>query len=125
MDEDYENAKELCQKSRLLIFHWVRLMVLFLTISLLLLYSWLFSTKCFVIGLFTTVLLLEPDNKTCSEFHAVIVEKIKQGMTANKVEVHNSYMSTLITVVTMETVLQEIITMQWKSTYCNKGDMGV
>ena len=32
MDEDYENAKELCQKSRLLIFHWVRLMVLFLTI---------------------------------------------------------------------------------------------
>lgn len=38
MDEDYENAKELCQK----------------------------------------ILLLEPDNKTCSEFHAVIVEKIKQ-----------------------------------------------
>ena len=32
MDEDYENAKELCQKSRLRIFHWVRLMVLFLTI---------------------------------------------------------------------------------------------
>lgn len=25
------------------------------------------------------VLLLEPDNKTCSEFHAVICEKMKQG----------------------------------------------
>jgi len=38
MDEEYEKAKELCQK----------------------------------------ILLLEPDNKTCSEFHAVICEKMKQ-----------------------------------------------
>ena len=60
------------------------------------------------------------------------MEKIKQGMTVNKVEIHNSYMSTLTTAVTMETVLQEIITklcneistLQSK-TYCNKGDMGV
>lgn len=28
----------------------------------------------------SSVLLLEPDNKLCSEFHAVIVEKIKQGL---------------------------------------------
>ena len=28
----------------------------------------------------TLVLLLEPDNKTCSEFHAVIVEKMQQGL---------------------------------------------
>jgi len=28
----------------------------------------------------TLVLLLEPDNKTCSEFHAVIVKKMQQGL---------------------------------------------
>ena len=28
----------------------------------------------------TLVLLLEPDNKTCGEFHAVIVEKMQQGL---------------------------------------------
>lgn len=42
MDENYEKAKELCQK----------------------------------------ILLLEPDNKLCSEFHAVIVEKIQQDAVA-------------------------------------------
>jgi len=26
------------------------------------------------------ILLLEPDNKTCSEFHAVIVKKMQQGL---------------------------------------------
>jgi len=30
----------------------------------------------------TLVLLLEPDNKTCSEFHAVIAEKMLQGLYA-------------------------------------------
>ena len=43
----------------------------------------------------------------------------------NKVWLQIKLKYTHITVVTMETVLQEIITMQWKSTYCNKGDMGV
>ena len=40
----------------------------------------IFTNNFALLLILTLVLLLEPDNKTCSEFHAVIVEKMQQGL---------------------------------------------